>query len=87
MKDYKASIIALENCLKQFPNTTYREDLRYLILKSKFYLASNSVYEKKQERYQSTLDEYYTFKDQFPESEYIDNVQEIYKKTQNYLEN
>ncbi len=87
MEDYKSSIIALENCLKQFPNTSYREDLRYLILKSKFYLASNSIYEKKQERYQSTLDEYYTFKDQFPDSEYIDDVQEIYKKTRNYLEN
>jgi len=87
MEDYKASIIALENCLKEYPGTTYREDLRYLILKSKFFLASNSVQEKKQERYQSTLDEYYTFKDQFPDSEYIDNVKDIYNKTQNYLEN
>ena len=87
MKDYKAAIVALENCLKRFPNTSHREDLRYLILRSKFYLASNSIQEKKKERYQSTLDEYYTFENEFPKSEYQENVNSIYTKVQKHLEN
>lgn len=87
MKDYKAAIIALENCLDRYPNTTHREQLRYLILKSKFYLASNSIQAKKKERYQSTLDEYYTFENEFPDSEYQKQVKDIYKETQKYLKN
>ena len=87
MKDYKAAIIALENTLKRYPGTTHREELRYLILKSKYNLAANSVEQKEQKRYQSTLDEYYTFTNEFPDSEYSDKVKTIYKKTQNYLEN
>jgi outer membrane protein assembly factor BamD len=87
MEDYKAAIIALENCLKRFPGTTHREELRYLILQSKFLLASNSVQEKKLKRYQSTLDEYYTFKSEFSDSEYMKEVTTIFEKTQRYLEN
>ena len=87
MEDYKAAIIALNNCLKRFPNTTHREEIRFLILKSNFLLASNSIKEKERQRYQSTLDEYYTFINQYPDSEYENEVNNIYTKTQQNLKN
>ncbi|MGM0496758.1 MAG: outer membrane protein assembly factor BamD [Bacteroidota bacterium] len=87
MKDYKAAIVALENCLKRFPNTSHREELRYLILRSKFYLATYSIKDKEKERYQAALDEYYTFENEFPDSEYEEKVESIYEKTQKHLEN
>jgi outer membrane protein assembly factor BamD len=87
MEDYKAAIIALNNCLKRYPDTKHREEIRFLILKSNFLLASNSIKEKEQERFQNTLDEYYTFTNQFPKSDYIDEVEKIYQRTQRNLNN
>ncbi|MBU8892737.1 MAG: outer membrane protein assembly factor BamD [Bacteroidales bacterium] len=72
--NYKASIIALNISLDDFPETKYREEIMYLILRSKFLLAENSVPYKKIERYQSTVDEYYSFLDEFPESGYMEDA-------------
>ena len=87
MGDYNAAIIALENCLKRYPNTSHREDIRYLILRSKFLLASNSVQSKEEERFQETLDAYYTFTSEYPESEYTKEIEDIYNTTQKNLQN
>ncbi len=39
LSDYKASIVALNNCLSDFPETKLREEIMFLILKSKYLLA------------------------------------------------
>jgi outer membrane protein assembly factor BamD len=82
---YKASIIALRNCLTQYPETKYREELMFLILKSNYLLAENSVPGKRKERYQSTLDEYYGFISEFPESQYKKETEKIYNSTKEIL--
>jgi len=87
MEDYRAAVIALENALKRFPNTTHRKEIKFLILKSQFLLASNSIKEKEQERFQNTLDAYYTFTSEYPNSEYSDEVKRIYQSTQKNLQN
>jgi len=87
MEDYKAAVIALENTLKRYPGTTHRKEIKFLILKSQFLLASNSIREKQQERYQNTLDAYYTFTSEYPDSEYSDEVKQIYQNTQQNLNN
>lgn len=87
MEDYKAAVIALENALKRYPNTTHRKEIKFLILKSQFLLASNSIKEKEQDRYQGTLDAYYTFTSEYPNSEYSDEVKRIYQTTQKNLQN
>jgi outer membrane protein assembly factor BamD len=81
--DYKASIIALKNCLNEYPDTKYREEILFLILKSSYLLADNSVYSKRKERFQDTVDEYYTFISEFPESEYVKEAQKMYELSTN----
>ncbi|NQU87264.1 MAG: outer membrane protein assembly factor BamD [Mariniphaga sp.] len=76
---YKAAVIALGNSLKENPDTKFREELMYMLLKSKYLLAVNSVEEKKEQRLSSALDEYFTFVDEFPESEYIKEAERFYK--------
>ncbi len=85
LEDYKASIVALQNSLNEFPNTKHREEIMFLILKSSYLLAQNSVVEKQKERYQNTLDEYYSFIAEFPNSEYLNEVQAIHESTTDYL--
>ncbi|MDA3878902.1 MAG: outer membrane protein assembly factor BamD [Prolixibacteraceae bacterium] len=71
---YKAAVISLENSLRDFPDTKYREELRYLLFKAKYELAVNSVEDKKRERLIDARDEYFYFEDEFPDS---DNIREV----------
>ncbi|MDF1571356.1 MAG: outer membrane protein assembly factor BamD [Bacteroidales bacterium] len=83
---YKSAIIALRNSLEQYPDTQYREELLYLILRSSFLLADNSIESKKKERLQSTVDEYLSFKSEFPDSKYDKEAERMFRSTQESLE-
>jgi outer membrane protein assembly factor BamD len=43
------------------------------------------VLEKKEERMRETIDEYYAFKNEFPESKYMKEVEAIYKDASKYV--
>ena len=83
--DYKASKVAIQNSLEEYPDTKFREELLFLKLKSQFLLSENSVVEKQKERYQNTLDEYYSFIEEFPESNYQKEIERIYESTAVFL--
>lgn len=87
LSDYKAAIVALNTCLDEYPDSDFREEIMYMILRSKYLLAENSVIEKQTERYQSTVDEYYAFNGEFPESDYKKEVQDMFENSQAKLKN
>jgi outer membrane protein assembly factor BamD len=66
--NYNACIITAQNCLKNYPYCSIREDLMLLIMKAKFELAENSSEEKRMDRYRDAEDECYGFLNEFPES-------------------
>ncbi len=80
MSDYKAAIIAMQNTIKDFPMTTYKEELLFLICKSNYELAENSIDSKKYERYKSTIDAYFTFIDKFATGKYAKEAESIHSK-------
>lgn len=82
---YKSAVIALNNSLIDYPDTKYREDLKYNLFKSKYHLAVNSVEEKKRERLNDCRDEYYIFVDEFPDSKYTKEVKHDFKQISNIL--
>ncbi|MEA3445877.1 MAG: outer membrane protein assembly factor BamD [Bacteroidota bacterium] len=84
--NYKAAIVALKNSLKEFPDSEFREETLFLIVKSNFLLASNSVTSKKKERYNSTIDEYYIFANAFPKSEKNKEAKKIYENSKEFVE-
>jgi outer membrane protein assembly factor BamD len=59
--------------------------MMYLKLSSLFLYAENSLAIRQKERYQATLDDYYSFMEEFPESKYSRDVGRIYQKTSEYL--
>lgn len=85
MKEYKASITALTNSLKEYSDSKYREEMMFLKLNSLFLYAENSYAILQKERYQATLDEYFSFMEEFPESNYSKEVKKIYEQTAEYL--
>ena len=66
--NYEACIITAQNALKEYPYTSLREKFAFLIMRSKYELAQQSVEEKKLERFQDAEDECYGFLNEFPDS-------------------
>lgn len=77
--NYQACIITAENALKTYPYTKLREDLYIMILRARYQLAVRSVEEKLDERFRQTVDEYYGFKNEFPDSKYSKEADNIFK--------
>jgi outer membrane protein assembly factor BamD len=87
MKEYRAAITALKNSLRQFPDSQYREEQLYMIVQASYNLADNSVPEKRRERFQNTLDEYYTLMSEYPETKYKKEAERIYANSIRIIEN
>jgi len=85
MKQYKAAVVALNNSLKEYSNTKYREEMMFLKLNSLYMYAEKSLPNKQRERYQSALDDYFSFMEEFPKSQFSKDVTTIYEKTNKYL--
>lgn len=78
--NFEACIITAENALKSYPYTELREELYLLILKARYKLAVNSVERKAEERYRQTIDEYYGFRNEFPESKHLKEADLIFRQ-------
>lgn len=83
--NYLAAIVTAENVLKDYPYTKMREDISILILRARYDMAKESVDEKKEERMRETIDEYYAFKNEFPESKYMTEVENIFKDASRFV--
>ena len=83
--NYLACIVTAQNALKDYPYTKLREDISILLLRAKYDMAKESVEEKIEERMRDAIDEYYAFKNEFPESKYIKEVENIYKDAKKYV--
>ncbi len=84
---YKSALVAFKNALKEYPTTANREKILYYTVLASYELASNSVESKEADRYLALLDSYYTFVADFPESEYIKEVERVANIARKYLDN
>lgn len=78
--NYQSCVITAQNALQDFPYCKRREDLSYLVLQAKYKMASESVLERREERYRDVVDEYYAFKNEFPESRYTKDADKMFEE-------
>jgi outer membrane protein assembly factor BamD len=90
IKEYQSATRVFENVLKEYPDSKDTERVRYLIVKSFYLLAENSVYEKKEERLEETITRANAFLARYAKSDYnkdikkfIDNSKKSLKKFEN----
>ena len=79
ISDYKAAIHSFKSMFNDYPDTKYREELSFLIIKSGYLLAINSIETKKEERLKAAIDAYQSFVDVFPKSSYLGEAESIYE--------
>lgn len=82
---YKSAIVALKNALKTYPDTDHREEIMYMIVDAGYHFASNSIEEKQTDRYLQMLDSYLSFKEEFPQSAHLKELDRMAKHAKDYL--
>lgn len=83
--NYLSCIVTAQNALKDYPYTKMREELSLLVLRAKYDMAKASVLEKMEARMRDAIDEYYSFKNEFPESKHMKEVENIFKNARKYV--
>lgn len=68
LRHYRSASLALAEFLRAWPNSRYREEALFSILKADHDLAVNSVESKKAERMEAGIRSFNTFADAFPDS-------------------
>lgn len=79
--NYESCIVTASNALQDYPVSKYREEISFLILKSRYILATQSVDELRMTRYRAAVDEYYSFFNEFPESKFKKEADTMLKES------
>ena len=74
--NYEACVVTAENALKDYPyaSAQRREEFSVMIVRAKYHLAMKSVEEKRIERFRDAVDECYAFRNDYPESKHLKEV-------------
>ncbi|MFN4255335.1 MAG: outer membrane protein assembly factor BamD [Saprospiraceae bacterium] len=82
LRQYQSAVISFDNLLKDYPESPEAEKVRYLIAKSNFLLSENSVVEKKEERYTTTILRCDDFLEKYPSGKYSREIKDIKKEAE-----
>jgi len=86
MEDYAASITGFTNILKDYPDTPHKEELLYLIVKSYYRYAKESIEEKQKDRYAKVILAYNDLVTLYPQSKYQAEAADLKVKSAGDLE-
>ncbi len=78
---YSASAIAFANVAKDFPETKYREEALFMVVKSYYYYANHSIASKQGERYEKVLEAFEKFERSYPDSPFLEDAQKFRKNS------
>lgn len=79
-QNYKSAIYAFNFTLQENPNSSFIEEILFLQLKSYYFLAKNSIEEKKEKRIKDTIIAFNQFKNTYPNSQYLNESKLIHKQ-------
>ena len=77
-ESYRAAVVSLNNFLKSYPDSPYREEAMYYIVKSGYIYAINSREDKMKERLHQVINNFDKFAVTFQNSKYMAECQTIY---------
>lgn len=85
-ESYKSAVVALKNAIKDYPNSVYREEMMFLMVKSSYLYATRSVEEKKMERFSEAIEHYFNFVSYFPNSLRLREAEGFYESSRKETE-
>jgi outer membrane protein assembly factor BamD len=82
---YRAAGIAYAGLLNNYPESGRSDEYKFMVIKSYYLFALNSIEEKKIERFEQVINEYNDFTDRFQESKYKPEADRYYNITLNNI--
>ncbi|MEQ9592868.1 MAG: outer membrane protein assembly factor BamD [Cyclobacteriaceae bacterium] len=81
LRQYKASIVAIDSFRENFPDSEFLEELSFLKVQSQFNLASQSLPSLQLERFGTVIDFYKYLVDNYPQSKYLKDAEKYYTES------
>lgn len=85
MSDFVSAITCFNNILKDYTDSPHKEEIHYMIFKSYYRYAKESIESKKKERFLKAIMAYNELVAQFPKSQYINEAKDLKIKTDKEL--
>lgn len=84
--NYESSVITAREALKNYPFSKYVEDFQMTILRARYELAKNSTDKMKPIRFRNVIDEYFNYKNSFPEGKFTKEAEKYYREAQDIVD-
>lgn len=84
--NYESSVIVAREAMKNYPYSKYGEEFQVTILRARYEYAQRSTLTTQPERYRMVVDEYFNYKNTFPEGKYLKEAENYYREAQKKIE-
>ena len=85
--DFKPAVIALKNSQRDFPDSKFREETEFLIIKCNYLYAGGSILAKQEDRYNETIQSFESFKENFPKSVHLKEAEKFVSESKRNIVN
>lgn len=85
--NYESCVITARNAIKSYPYSKFLEEFQTYIVRSKYELAINSIEYRQPVRYRDVVDEYYNYKNMFPEGKHLKELDKYFNSAEETLKN
>lgn len=85
--NYESAVIVAREALKNYPYSKYAEDYQMIILRARYEFALKSAPELQPERFRVVVDEYFNYKNTYPDGKYLHEAEKYYKQALSKIEN
>ena len=86
LRYWRSAVVAFNNFQREHASSPYSEEAAFLKLDSQYRFAMESIPSKQEERFEEAIDYFQTFVDQYPDSRYKRNAEQIYDQARSELE-
>lgn len=67
---FYAAVYSLNQHIKDYPSSPYKEECMYLVIKANYVYATKSIFSKQEERYQSAITAFNDYNTKYPDGRY-----------------
>lgn len=85
LEQYRAASVYFLGLINDYPDSDNGDMYKFMIVKSDFKFASNSIYSKQFERYSEVVSQYLDYLDRYPNSKYQKEAELYYNQSQTFL--
>ncbi len=85
ISDYMAAATTFKTFTQDFPDSKYREEATFLIIKAHFEFASNSIPQRQEERFENVIEAYQAFIRRYPDSSYMRDAERMHQQAENMI--